>query len=405
MLWACVICVFIAAGCRRRPIETTPGIDSPKQTWVRVLLFGNLRKCTVASTSGFTVEDMNNGAVADFLSNEPVDILNTDGTVTIGEHQFGGFVIIRPHEPYVFNINGDAYRGHLYIRANDDGYLETVNHVPLESYLLGVIGAEMQSYWETEALKVQAIASRTYCLYIKNRFGRQRSWDLTRSESSQVYRGLSAESVPVTQAVRETAGQVLVYPNSDSGRDVLFATYYSSSCGGHTEPANHIFGGESITPLSGVQCRYCSKIARHSHFYWDPVKLTIEQISHKLLGRYDSLAELESIVDFEITKLGYKSRIIQVRLIGKNGKSKTLRGEDFRLSLDPTGRKIRSAIFTVEKNNGIVSFRNGLGFGHGAGLCQCGVQGMARAGNDFKTILDHYFPNSKRVTIDTSFEP
>lgn len=405
MLWACVVCIIIVAGCRHKPVEPTTGIDSPEQTWIRVLLFGNLRECTVASRSGFTAEDRVSGNIADFLTDEPVKISLIDKKIQIGEHRFEPNLVIRPHDPYVFQINGAAYRGHLRLQLNSNRQLEAVNHVPLESYLYGVIGAEMQSYWEPEALKAQTVASRTYCLYIKNRFGRQRSWDLKQSEASQVYRGIAAETAPILQVVRETAGQVLTCTQATEKSEVLFPTYYSSSCGGHTEPAEHVFGGDSITALKGIQCDYCRNVARRSHFYWKPVEFTMQRISQKLMQRYESLSELERIVDFRITRLGHKSRIIQVTLIGRNDKTKTIRGEDFRLSLDPTGRKIRSAIFTVEKSGSKISFRNGLGFGHGVGLCQCGAQGMARNGKNYMQILDYYFPGSKRVTIETSIEP
>ncbi len=394
-----------AAGCRRRPVETTPGIDSPKQTWVRVLLFGNLRECTVASVSGFEVEDISSQTLADFRSDEPFVVRYSDGMLVIGEHRFGGEILIRPHEPHVFRINNKPYRGHLRLDVNKSGQaFEAVNHVPLESYLFGVVGAEMQSYWEPEALKTQAVASRTYCLFIKDRFGQNRTWDMTQSESSQVYRGLDAETPTVRAAVLATAGEVLVAPSTD-GREVIIPTYYSSSCGGHTEAAENVFGGERIAPLCGVQCKYCAGVARHSNYYWKSVTMTMQQISEKLMQRYPGLEKLEAISDFNVSKLGYKSRAVRVRLIGKNGATDTVRGEDFRLCLDPTGRKIKSAIFTVEKKGNKVTFQNGLGFGHGAGLCQCGVQGMARKGKIYKDILSYYFPNSKLVTIEKPIEP
>ena len=133
--------------------------------------------------------------------------------------------------------------------------------------------------------------------------------------------------------------------------------------------------------------------------------MTMPQISEKLMRRYRGLENLEAISDFNVSKLGYKSRAVRVRLIGKNGATDRVRGEDFRLCLDPTGRKIKSAVFTVEKNGTNVTFQNGLGFGHGVGLCQCGAQGMARKGKNYKEILDHYYPGSKLVTIETSIEP
>jgi len=387
----------------------SPGIDSPKQTWVRVLLFGNLRECTIASMSGFEVEDIDSGTLADFRSDEPFVVRVSDGMLMIGEHRFGNEISIRPHEPHVFRINDKRYRGHLRLSVDEsEQTFEAVNHVPLESYLFGVVGAEMQSYWEPEALKAQAVASRTYCLFIKDRFGKNRTWDMTQSESSQVYRGLDAETPTVRVAVSATTGEVLVAPSADDGRELIISTYYSSSCGGHTEAAENVFGGKQIASLRGVQCSYCAGVARRSNYYWKPVTMTMRQISEKLIQRYSTLEKLEDISDFKVSKLGHKGRAVRVRLIGKNGATDTVRGEDFRLCLDPTGRKIKSAIFTVEKNGNKVTFQNGLGFGHGVGLCQCGAQGMARKDKTHKDILSYYFPNSKLVTIypmETSTEP
>ena len=359
--------------------------------------------------SGFEVEDVGSGTLADFRSDELFVVRFSDGMLVIGEHRFSGEVLVRPHEPHVFRINGKAYRGHLRLSVSEsERTFEAINHAPLESYLFGVIGAEMQSYWEPEALKTQAVASRTYCLFIKDRFGRNRTWDVTQSESSQVYRGLDAETPTVRAAVLATAGEVLVAPSADDGRELIIPAYYSSSCGGHTEVAENVFGGEQIAPLCGVQCKYCAGVARRSNYYWKPVTMTMRQISEKLIKRYPTLKKLRRISDFKVSKLGYKGRAVRVRLIGKNGKTDTVRGEDFRLTLDPTGRKIKSAVFTVEKKGNRVTFQNGMGFGHGVGLCQCGAQGMARKGKTYKDILSYYFPESKLVTIvpsETTTEP
>lgn len=400
MLWACIICILTAEGCRRRPVEVSPGIESPKQTWIRVLLFGKKRMCTVASMSGFEVEEVNGEMLASFRNDEPFSVHVSDGVLVVGEHRFGKEILIRPHEPHVFEIDTKRYRGYLRLCINDNGdTFEAVNHVPLESYLLGVVGAEMQSYWEPQALKAQTVASRTYCLFIKERFGKNRTWDMTQSESSQVYRGLEAETPTIHTAVTETNGEVLVVPSADDGQDVLFPTYYSSSCGGHTEAAKNVFGGDAIVSLSGVQCNSCAGIARRSNYYWKSVTMTMQEINDKLMQRYSELEKLEIITDFKVSKLGYKGRAVRVQLIGKNEAKDTIRGEDFRLCLDPTGRKIKSAIFTTEKKGNRISFQNGLGFGHGVGLCQCGAQGLARDGKSYNEILSYYFPGSKLVTI------
>ena len=113
VLRACVVCILTAAGCRYRPAEPTPGIESPEQTWMRVLLFGNLRECTVSSISGLDVRDAHSGTVATFRSNESFAVRLSDGVLYVGEHRIGADVLVRPQNPYVFEINGTPYRGYL----------------------------------------------------------------------------------------------------------------------------------------------------------------------------------------------------------------------------------------------------------------------------------------------------
>ena len=108
LLWACVVCIVVSAGCRRRiKTETTVGMDSPERTWIRVLLFGNLRRCTVASENGFLVEDARNGITAEFGTDKPLPVLLLKERILIGEHVFGREVLIKPKDPYVFYIDDD----------------------------------------------------------------------------------------------------------------------------------------------------------------------------------------------------------------------------------------------------------------------------------------------------------
>jgi stage II sporulation protein D len=119
--------------------------------------------------------------------------------MNVGQQNFSNDTInITPDEPYLFNLNGGDFRGKLKIIANPERTsFDVINMIPLEPYLAGVIGAEMPDYWEPEALKAQAIAARTYCLYIKNRFGINRSWDVSKTAANQVYRGMSTETAHV----------------------------------------------------------------------------------------------------------------------------------------------------------------------------------------------------------------
>ena len=83
-----------------------------------------------------------------------------------------------------------------------------------------------------------------------------------------------------------------------------------------------------------------------------------------------------------------------VKLIGMNGQTDSLHAEDLRLTIDPTGRKIRSTICKITVTGQTVTFFSGRGFGHGVGLCQYGSQGMARQGAVARNILAHYYPGA-----------
>lgn len=399
-LWACLVCLGLLTGCAKRPQATvTSGMEDPESSWIRVLLFGNLNECTVYSYGGLMVEDRAMGATAWFPeSDQDLTIALHEGRFRIGDHLFNGDLLIRTQTPFVFSINGSVFRGHIRLLRDEEGTsFSAINQVPLESYLCGVIPSEMQSYWEPEALKVQAIAARTYCLYIKNRFGQNRPWDLKRTQAHQVYRGLAAETTTTNEAVFQTEGLVLICPDAD-GKQTLFPAYYSSSCGGHTENSRFVFG-DQVPALEGVSCPYCRKTTRSEYYYWSGLFYSKEEINRRLMERYPSLAALETIDRIEPAQQSEGERITLIRLIGKNGNIGFLRGEDFRLALDPSGRKIKSAIFSLRTSSKGYEFVNGRGFGHGVGLCQSGAQGMARLGKTCEEILEYYYPGSRLVRI------
>jgi len=138
---------------------------------------------------------------------------------------------------------------------NSDGMtFNVINTVPLEPYLAGVVGAEMHSYWEGAALCAQAIAARTYCLYIKERFASIVP-GTCENQAHQAYRGIKGESLQVWSAINSTYGQVLKWGVSEDTEDI-FPSYYSAICGGHTENSQNIFGGDYYEPLGGVRCPY-----------------------------------------------------------------------------------------------------------------------------------------------------
>ena len=130
-----------------------------------------------------------------------------------------------------------AYRGT--IRVVYSGGLMMINHVPLESYLRGVVPHEVSPSWPRESLKAQACAARAFALGSRQS---SKAWDVYCDVRDQAYVGVGIEDSRTDAAVRDTAG---VCPTYD-GKPIV-ATYFSCS-GGHTESVGYVWGGTLRLP-------------------------------------------------------------------------------------------------------------------------------------------------------------
>ncbi len=128
-----------------------------------------------------------------------------------------------------------AYRGALR-STTYDGDRITVNVLPMEKYVRGVLPAELSSIWPQQAMRAQAVASRTYAAYERGHAG-MRPYDLCDTAACQAYGGASAETTRTDEAVAATARRVLTY-----GGETAFAQY-SASNGGWT-----VDGGRPYLP-------------------------------------------------------------------------------------------------------------------------------------------------------------
>ena len=410
---ALAICLLALAGllsgCEQRElVRVTPQMNIETRFWVRVLLLADATECTVRAPAAIKAGRPTLGqeiAVAQVVlpANTSAKVRLEAGRFKVGDvpvtdNQF----VISAERPYIFTLNGRSYRGKLELTANSDGRtFRAINLVPLEPYLAGVVGAEMFNYWEPEALKAQTIAARTYCLFIKNRFGVNRSWDVSNTQASQMYGGISAESAQIWNVVNATSGMVMVSPQRTTLESGLFPAYYSAICGGHTESSERVFG-DSFTPLQGVDCSYCDDVSRLGSFFWPMVQYDRAVVTERLIAKYPSLkalGEISEIVVIEQSEFKGLSRITRVRLVGSTGKTDTLRGEDLRLTLDPTGRKLQSTICRIVPWGNGWAFLSGRGWGHGVGMCQYGAEGMARQGKNVREILHYYYPGAEIVKL------
>lgn len=120
-----------------------------------------------------------------------------------------------------------AYRGALRSTRQARGHRITVNVVPMEAYVRGVVTSEMFASWPQQALRAQAVASRTYAAH-ERAARRSAAFDLCDTSACQVYRGVGGESAPGDRAVAGTAGRVLTWQG-----EAAF-TQFSASDGGWT---------------------------------------------------------------------------------------------------------------------------------------------------------------------------
>jgi stage II sporulation protein D len=151
-----------------------------------------------------------------------------------------------------------------------NGRLRAIDTLPLEQYLYGVVPAEMPSAWLSAALEAQAVAARSYALSSR-RAGAP--FDVYADGRSQAYLGVSVETPAATEAVDETAGEVLMYGGQ------VADTLFSSSTGGRTQSAADAFGPPGRPYLVSEKDPYDTISPYHN---WGPVPVTAKTLAQAL---------------------------------------------------------------------------------------------------------------------------
>ena len=210
------------------------------------------------------------------------------------------------------SVSNGLYRGSIEVSL-DGGGVTSINELDMESYLRGVVAGEMPSSWPLEALKVQAVAARTYALATRKTTG---PFDQYADTRSQVYRGVIGESVRSDAAVNDTAGRVLTYAG------VPAVTYYFSTSGGYTENVEFSFVGSLSKPwLVGVPDPYDTVSPYH--------RWTV-RFSAAALDRV--LRAPGAFKRVKVLQRGVSPRVVRAKVVGTRG-SRTLTGPQVRAAL------------------------------------------------------------------------
>jgi stage II sporulation protein D len=283
-----------------------------KVSTVRVLL-ASAKKTTLESAAAWTVVD-------------------AAGTKTVLDP---GALVLKPklalpahpelQPPFTFVgkqpliVDKVPYRGKLSV-SSDGKLVQVIDTVGLESYLKGVVPAEMPSSWSPEALKAQAVAARSYALA---NLTTGRPFDLYGDTRSQVFGGVKVENAATSAAVDATKGQVVLYKGKVAN------TLFFSTSGGRTASALESTG-LNVPYLVPVADPYDSASPYHD---WGPVLLDAVAVA-KQFKLAAPIADLQ-------TTTGPSGRVKSLTVVSNDDSQVTMTGNQVRGALE-----LRSTWFT-----------------------------------------------------------
>jgi len=299
----------------------------------------------VAGASGMTIED-----------GRETRLRVADGRVLCvsGENSFTAAVIratSRRGGPaaFILSVPGKiarGYHGRLEVSVRE-GRLVPVVAEDMEVAVASAVAAESPPGAPLEALKAQAIVTRSYYLAARRHAG----YDFCDTTHCQFLREPPAADSPALAAALGTRGFVLTY------RGQVLPALFSGSCGGRTRSLRDVGMAPQAYPYYSVLCDYCLRYAPR----WKAVL---------------SLAESLDLLSGPLTEA---QRLRIDRELGWG----TIPGNNYDL-------EVAGETLVIQ----------GRGQGHGVGLCQRGAAGMAAEGKTFREILEYYYPNTALNSVD-----
>jgi stage II sporulation protein D len=357
--------------------------------------------CTLLQSSGyqFFVQNLNMGHGFITISfQEDLFHLKSEN-FNLSQESISVWQITTPtNEP--INFSSKNYPEKLILAYSPTQSLMLINELSIEEYLRSVVPAEMPNNWSIEALKAQAVASRSFAL---SRILQARKsnalFDVTNDTYTQVY--LGCRYFPSSDAaVKASRHEILV-----SKGQVVESVFHSTS-GGHTENNELVWSGGARSYLRGV----ISEGEEGSpHFTWYKSFKEdhfISEINKYLAakGRPERLSELESS---QILEKGVSPRVRKILLHNQN-ELVELSGSEFQsiFSLKSTWFDLliwkadtSSAwwkdYMNPETKDTSWVYIYGRGWGHGVGMSQYGAGAQARKGLNYTQILEHFFKGSQ----------
>ena len=390
--------------------EPVPGYPAPAaesaEPTLRVGLAVGAASATIGGGAPLAVRDAAGAKVAEIGAAETWRIsaqgvgLQLVGPTGAGAGT-GGAVAVAPQESgQPIRVNGREYRGEVEVVPDRTGFT-VINRVGLESYVVGVVSAEMgrRAPEDLEAVRAQSVVSRTYALRNRGRW-RAQGFDLYATVADQVYGGVGAETVEAREAVSGTRGMILTY-----GGQPIDAFFYST-CGGTTADGTEVFRAadrpylRSIPDVGADGTAYCSLSPR---FRWREewtgasLQTTLRRTLPPVAGV--AASDVGDVRDVWVARRTASGRVGEL-VVALAGIDARVSGPAVRQVLRPqSGELLRSSAFTLTTTGAgrrvtrLVA--DGGGAGHGVGFCQWGAVGRSRAGQDYRQIVAAYYPGAQ----------
>ena len=260
-----------------------------------------------------------------------------------------------------------------------------IEELPLDTYLLGVVSAEMPANFEQEALNAQALVARTYTIYsIVHNQGKHGDADICDdsgccqawiSKEDRMARWDEAERESnwrkIETVVNTTAGKIITYEG-----EVIDAFFHSNS-GGTTEAPVNVWGGTNYPYLQSVETAGEDAYSQYS----SEAIFNKEEFNNKILAKHSDFT-IDYTKEDEIKILEYteSGRIKTIKIGNLN-----LSGVEVRTLLG-----LKSANFTVTIDGDNIKFEV-TGYGHGVGMSQTGADSMAKSGSNYEEIVKHFY--------------
>lgn len=365
---------------------------------------------TVGSGAGGVRLVMGDGQVLQF----PPGAVVTIGPSTAGAANSAG-VVGGPASPVASSVRVDGidYPGQIVIRPSTDvgpSRFDVIADMSIEDYLPGVLAKELFAKWPQAAYEAQAVCARTYALFVRDLDrAAGRPFDVENSQADQVFGG-ATDNATALKAVRNTRGIVLTYGGT------LFKAYYSSTCGGRSGSAADVwptskgFEYNLAAPIQGaVREHYCQQARLYR---WDVVR-PADELGKRLAawGRSSGhmVRAIGSLRGVVAERLNATTRPARYSLLDDRGKTYSLSAEELRVAcntgvegLPPVTPQTRvnsgDVEFSISQDSAVPTFIiHGRGFGHGVGMCQWCLKGLADRGVPWDQQVLLFYPGAQVV--------